>query len=478
MLPPTRVQIKRKATEDPVEILRVHDELTRGRNAGQFIFKRQRIVQGSRPNAFTVADSAGYTSALENGPRAPQVKTSQPGDEFRDQPSRNLSNTQPAVPPETRHVTIRQDEVGAVPPANNTGAPDVARLPRVIAEPRRFHLSRKLAHGAGNNNVEGANARRTPGKTNIAVFRERKVIPAAETGPPTDTKIPAPLDVSRTEPQNRTTSRESVKELGKKPSVSLLRLTPVNAVKPRRNSPAPLRGARLPSGDIIPWDASTERLNMEMQAYTLREIRKNLADNNEPQVTVSLKPEPEAPKSPASRFKPRAGAGLRYHERHPDAVTAQGTGADSEMQAMDVDDDDSNYIIETYIRMPVEQALLESNEASIGLLVLDSQPDIDQFYNGDSDSDSDAYDEEEDENAENHPSTDYPDEEVQSDDEYGINPYQYRNRNTSDNEEYDEDDATFSDDELEAKKEPWSRRPWMEAYSGKKEGNDEEEESY
>lgn len=355
-------------------------------------------MNGSRPKAFTVADSAGYTSAFENGPRAPQVKTSQPGDEFRDQPSRNLSGTQPAVPPEMRHVTIRQDEVGAVPPANNTGAPEVARLPRVIAEPRRFHLSRKLAQGAGNNNVEGTNARRTPGKSNIAVFRERKAIPAAETEPRTETKIPAPLNVSRTEPQNRTSSQEPAKELGKKPSVSLLRLTPVNAVKPRRNSPAPLRGARLPSGDIIPWDASTERLNMEMQAYTLKEIRKNLADNDEPQVMVSLKPAPETPKSPASRFKPRATAGLRYHERHPDTVTAQGTEADNEMQAMDVDDDDSNYIIETYIRMPVEQSLLDSNEASIGLLVLDSQPDIDQFYNGDSDSDSDAYDEEEDEN--------------------------------------------------------------------------------
>ncbi|KFY22400.1 hypothetical protein V493_06638 [Pseudogymnoascus sp. VKM F-4281 (FW-2241)] len=478
MLPPTRVQIKRKATEDPVEILRVHDELARGRNAGQFIFKRQRIVHGSRPNAFTVADSVGDTSAFENGPRAPQVKTSQPGDEFRDRLSRNLSETQSVIPPETRHVTRRQDEVGVVPPANNTGAPEVTRLPRVIAEPRRFHLSRKLAHAAGNNN-DDPNARRISGKANIALFRERKVIPAAETGPRTEAKIPAPLNVSKTEPQNRTASQEPTKELAKKPSVSLLRLTPVNAVKPRRNSPAPLRGARLPSGDIIPWDASTERLNKEMQAYTLKEIRKNIADNDEPQAAVSLKPAaPETPKSPASRFKPRAIAGLRYHERHPDAVTAQGTEADSEMQAMDVDDDDSNYIIETYIRMPVEQALLESNEASFGLLVLDSQPDIDQFYNGDSDSDSDAYDEEEDENAENHPSTDYPDEDVQSDDEYGINPYQYRNRNTSDNEEYDENDATFSDDELEAKKEPWSRRPWMQAYSGKNEGNDEERDSY
>ena len=391
----------------------MHDELTRGRNAGQFIFKRQRIVQGSRPNAFTAGDSAGYTSAAENSLRAPQVKTSQPGDEFRDQPSRNLSDSRSAVPPEARHATMRQDEVGAVPPANNTGAPDAARIPRVIAEPRRFHLSRKLAHGVGNSNIEGTNARRTPGKTNIAIFRERKVIPAAESGSRTETKISTPsdvskTDVSRTEPQNLTASREPTKELGKKPSVSLLRLTPVNAVKPRRNSPAPLRGARLPSGDIIPWDATTERLNMEMQAYTLKEIRKNLADNDEPQVTVALNPAPQTPQSPASRFKPRAAASLRYHERHPDAVSAQGTEADSEMQAMDVDDDDSNYIIETYIRMPVEQALLESNEASIGLLVLDSQPDIDQFYNGDSDSDSDAYDEEEDENGQHTPITSPP----------------------------------------------------------------------
>lgn len=64
--------------------------------------------------------------------------------------------------------------------------------------------------------------------------------------------------------------------------------------------------------------------------------------------------------------------------------------------------------------------------------------------------------------AENHPSTDYPEDEVESDDEYGRNPYQlYRNRNASDNEEYDEDDeddVTHSDDEA---KPQWAQRPWM-----------------
>lgn len=54
-----------------------------------------------------------------------------------------------------------------------------------------------------------------------------------------------------------------------------------------------------------------------------------------------------------------------------------------------------------------------------------------------------------------------------SDDEFGINPYQYRNRNASDNEEYDSEDARFSDEEME-KKEPWMKNRWREAYGGKK----------
>ncbi len=61
---------------------------------------------------------------------------------------------------------------------------------------------------------------------------------------------------------------------------------------------------------------------------------------------------------------------------------------------------------------------------------------------------------------------------MESDDEYGRNPYQlYRNRNTSDNEEYDEDEATYSDDEA---KPPWARKPWMvnNAYHKKEEHDD------
>ena len=51
--------------------------------------------------------------------------------------------------------------------------------------------------------------------------------------------------------------------------------------------------------------------------------------------------------------------------------------------------------------------------------------------------------------AENHYSADYPDDEVDSDDEYDRNPYEYRH------DAFDEDDPTFSGDE---DKPAWLRR--------------------
>lgn len=55
--------------------------------------------------------------------------------------------------------------------------------------------------------------------------------------------------------------------------------------------------------------------------------------------------------------------------------------------------------------------------------------------------------------AENYYTADYPEEEVDSDDEYGRHAYDYRNGNASDDEEFDndyyEDDMVLDDDEDE-----------------------------
>jgi len=255
--------------------------------------------------------------------------------------------------------------------------------------------------------VAGVNAGRAVRKPSIAVFHERKTTLPAKILESQDASVAGVASVIAPQPSlSHAAHNEPPKELNKKTSISLLRLTPVNAVKPRRNSPAPLRNARLASGEIMPWNASAEKLDAEMQAYSLKEISRIIAEASQ-----SHPPTPVAPKSvfvvqksPASRFTPRKGAGVRYHERHPEVprptTTAETKTESHDGESMEVDEDESSYIVETYIRVPVEQVNLERSQASIGLLVLDSQPDIDEFYNEDSDSDSDIYDEEEDENGE------------------------------------------------------------------------------
>lgn len=50
--------------------------------------------------------------------------------------------------------------------------------------------------------------------------------------------------------------------------------------------------------------------------------------------------------------------------------------------------------------------------------------------------------------AENYYTADYPEDEVDSDDEYGRHPYEYRNRNASDEEEFDNDNYDDADHDM------------------------------
>ena len=120
--------------------------------------------------------------------------------------------------------------------------------------------------------------------------------------------------------------------------------------------------------------------------------------------------------------------------------------------------------------MPAEAMEVNMNaEKNFGFLVLDGQSDIEEFYSAEIASDEDEDYDEEDENgrllaqsiegckltllAENHYSADYPDEEVESDDEYDRNPYQYA---------ADDDDAAAFSDDSDGTKYPWKKKPaWL-----------------
>lgn len=168
---------------------------------------------------------------------------------------------------------------------------------------------------------------------------------------------------------------------------------PVQAVKTD-----PSRDVQVPSGLMMPWDVNSAQLAAEMQAYTLQEIGRNIAQSE------ATKPGTRTPAidsrntKPPSRFKPKKPA-LRYHERHPNGIHDGHDRMDTDDNFSDDEmDDDLEYIIDTYIRIPADSLESPDSQKNIGLLVLDSQPDIDKFYLQDSDSDEEEDEDDDDEN--------------------------------------------------------------------------------
>lgn len=129
--------------------------------------------------------------------------------------------------------------------------------------------------------------------------------------------------------------------------------------------------------------------------------------------------------------------------------------ADSGFDAMDVDED---YIVDTYVRHAKDEEerydihdsrQRKGEEGSIGYLVI---PEADQtlwetYYDSDADSEDeqDWDSEQDDENAENYYGADYPEDEVDSEDEFGEAPYRFHKG--SDEEEYGSGDEAWSDHE-------------------------------
>lgn len=226
----------------------------------------------------------------------------------------------------------------------------------------------------------------------------------------------------------------------------------------------------------MPWNVDSKELAAEMQAYTLQEIGRTIAQD---EAENPKAPEPRL-KSPKSKFKPKKPL-LRYHERHPDEVLSNGSEMEIDKPVVYEEDmdDDTEYIVDTYIRMPASSfpSSLQKEE-NFGLLVLDSQLEISLFY-ADTTASDEEDDEEEDENAEDHYTADYPDEEVESDDEFGRDAYQYQNHNAADLEEFDENDV-LSDEEGEgdSMRYPWKTKEpaWLKKKAGEESDSDEDED--
>jgi len=181
--------------------------------------------------------------------------------------------------------------------------------------------------------------------------------------------------------------------LQKKPGLAARISAESHVNTPTVPNPSPLAGNnRLPSGLTMPWNLDDEQLAAEMQAYTLQEIGRSMAESEATHPTIiSTETVDTHLRRKQSKFKPKAPA-LRYQERHPEEVIQKSEVEIDELSDHDMDGD-VEYVIDTYIRMPAEAL---DGEANVGELVINDK-DVEGFYTEDLDHEEEV-DDEEDEN--------------------------------------------------------------------------------
>ncbi|RYP17090.1 hypothetical protein DL765_004709 [Monosporascus sp. GIB2] len=341
-----------------------------------------------------------------------------------------------------------------LPTTTATGSTSTVSAP----EPRRFHLSRPDAMLSASEYPTPTHGGVSKKRSAPALFVERRIkrLSSRTTGKLQSTPDTATAqDVAPTSEQNVSGSQSTASASGG---------TDVGEAEPRKykkpgvarlagKGAAPEAKTQLPQSMTNRWNVDMDRMAEEMNAFALEQIGLNLQKAEEEQ-KQRLRSPTGGQSTSQLKYKPKAPT-KRYSERHPEsAPQGAAESADKEMTGPDVglsETDDEEYVIETYIRVPASKMGDNVPPQNVGLLVFDEEPDIAYFYGEGSDSEDEWAEDEEDENAENYYTADYPDDEVASDDEYDMNAYAYRTGNASDLEEYDiedeyDDPAYDSDD--------------------------------
>ncbi|KAI1340503.1 hypothetical protein F5Y15DRAFT_378816 [Xylariaceae sp. FL0016] len=403
-VPPQLIRVKRKATEDaPVSYLRFQEG--KRHRSEVFVYRRQ-------------DQDAAFAPSIPHQIQKPIIHTSHPHTQsaaFQNTPKENTQQPNPTTDGVQETLTTSHDV-----PANSNGASVGSNT-----EPRCFHMSRKDMMLAASPYPTRSHTGVSKKRSAPTLFVERKIKRISSR---TVEKLHAAGNVSTSAQAAAVVAEDSMEVDRPEPK----RYKKPGVAKLASKDDASKYKAGLPKSITERWNVDADKLAADMDAYAIEQIGLNLKKAEE-----EKKKEEAARNTPSKlRFKPKPPA-KRYAERHanepPKSVDEEMVDADDDIVS---DSDDSEYIIETYVRMPASKMGSQVPPQSVGLLVFDDEPDIEYFYGEGDESEEEWAEDEEDENAENYYAADYPDEEVASDDEYNRNAYSYRNGNASDLEEF------------------------------------------
>ncbi|KAK7404195.1 hypothetical protein QQX98_010037 [Neonectria punicea] len=389
-IPPQLIRVKRKRVEEsPVTFLQFDETAKRHRTGSNWVYQRRLAEPQSPAHAGTQA-----TRDFK-----PTIHVSSPDDD--------LSRAR-------KHGAGQ----GAQVPGNRLDP----QFPRQfeadkLAEPRRFHISKKMMMPTARTTTGSGVSKKV--RYGPAVFVERSRAKATK-------RASRATASSRQSPSTTPEQRDQTAENPQASPLETQRLKKPG-IRSRSRSPLdPGHRAPLPASVMTPHSQDMSKVAADMNDWVMKEIGANLHSM-----------EQERQKSEQAKFKPKAPA-QRYQERHPGATHDAGEPAEMDMAMSDVSDpdDEDEWVIEEYIRIPAHAMTVGVAPTDVGLLVLDGKEDSSLFFGPEDDDDDDDLDDE-DENAEGHYTADYPEDEVDSDDEYGRQAYGYRNGNASDDEEFD-----------------------------------------
>ncbi|KAL1880598.1 hypothetical protein Daus18300_001209 [Diaporthe australafricana] len=421
-LPPEIIQVKRlvkkrKATddddEDVVDYLRVDGDRKRARSDA-YIYQRR--TQGP-------ADTEGSAGRKPPTGILPVIHASNPGDENRH--VEKINRPQQPKPDATAQSLPKSENGAPAALATPSTGHGVSKL-QPASEPRRFHMSRQSLVPSPLFSPGVTTGKRSRYKTPATVFVER------------GHKRTRTEDVEMSDVDSLPTAKSQVNDGNAQTNTHARKQKlPGSDRKGVEGKQAHMVKRELPESIQKGQDADMDEITRSMNEFVMQQIGENLArieewDRKEAAAAAKRATPVTSPQS--SKFKPKAPL-KRYADRHPAQIHAAETLSTTEGYESLSEDE---YVIETYVR--VSATSLGKNLASekVGLLVFDNEPDVDFFFGEEGDSDDEWPEDDEDENAEDYYAADYPDEEVDSEDEYNRAAYQYRNGNASDLEEFDE----------------------------------------
>jgi hypothetical protein len=258
----------------------------------------------------------------------------------------------------------------------------------LLFQPRKFHISKADMKAADASPFQSGNSRKRARSTMIFIERTEKKRRALENAATKEDRVSAAT--------SKLGNSESIQgHVSKSPPLKKPGLTSrTGSARPASESP---RKAMLPLPEVA-WagfhnDQDLEEVTKQMHAWTLQQMSLSIAE-------IETTKEP-ATKSPELKLRPKAPA-QRFADRHPGLardLDEKYRAQDKESDYMDIDEEstdseDSEYVIEEYIRVPAINLKEAVDPEVIGCIVIEGDEQASLFFGPEADSDEDPEDSE------------------------------------------------------------------------------------